>query len=156
MQAKSLQSCPTLFDPVDCSPPGSSVHGDSPGKDNRVGWHFLLLSGEIPGLKNRYSCQHAVTSVDSISLIHSLFKLAISHPACLLKPPSPPPQTQSWLMTLFSISQKKYKCQRGHAPTHTPIPVTYASFPTQGSNPGLLHCRQTLYHLSHQGSPSDQ
>ena len=25
-------------------------------------------------------------------------------------------------------------------------------FPTQGSNPGLLHCRQTLYRLSHQGS----
>ena len=25
-------------------------------------------------------------------------------------------------------------------------------FPTQGSNPGLTHCRQTLYHLSHQGS----
>ena len=26
------QLCPTLCDPVDCSPPGSSVHGDSPGK----------------------------------------------------------------------------------------------------------------------------
>ena len=26
-------------------------------------------------------------------------------------------------------------------------------FPTQGQNPGLLHCRQILYHLSHQGSP---
>ena len=25
-------------------------------------------------------------------------------------------------------------------------------FPTQGSNLGLLHCRQTLYRLSHQGS----
>ena len=25
-------------------------------------------------------------------------------------------------------------------------------FPTQGSNLGLLHCRQILYHLSHQGS----
>ena len=25
--AKSLQSCPTLCDPTDCSPPGSSVHG---------------------------------------------------------------------------------------------------------------------------------
>ena len=25
-------------------------------------------------------------------------------------------------------------------------------FPTQGSNPGLPHCRQMLYHLSHQGS----
>ena len=24
--------------------------------------------------------------------------------------------------------------------------------PTQGSNPGLLHCRQILYHLSHQGN----
>ena len=27
-------------------------------------------------------------------------------------------------------------------------------FLTQGSNPGLPHCRQTLYHLSHQGSPN--
>ena len=25
--AKLLQSCPTLSDPMDCSPPGSSVHG---------------------------------------------------------------------------------------------------------------------------------
>ena len=29
-------------------------------------------------------------------------------------------------------------------------------FPTQGLNPGLLHCRPMLYHLSHQGSPSMQ
>ena len=28
------------------------------------------------------------------------------------------------------------------------------SFPTQGSNPGLLHCRQILYCLSRPGSPS--
>ena len=26
-------------------------------------------------------------------------------------------------------------------------------FPTQGSNPGLPHCRRILYQLSHQGSP---
>ena len=26
-------------------------------------------------------------------------------------------------------------------------------FPTQELNPGLLHCRQILYYLSHQGSP---
>ena len=25
--AKSLQSCPTLSNPMDCNPPGSSVHG---------------------------------------------------------------------------------------------------------------------------------
>ena len=26
-------------------------------------------------------------------------------------------------------------------------------FPTQGSNPGLLHCRRILYQLNHKGSP---
>ena len=65
------QSCPTLCDPMDCSPPGSSVHGDSPGKNTEVGCYFLLQG----------------------------------------------------------------------------------IFLTQGSNPGLLHCRQSLYRLSCQGSP---
>ena len=32
-----VQSCPTLCDPVDYSPLGSSVHGDSPGKNIGVG-----------------------------------------------------------------------------------------------------------------------
>ena len=36
------QSCPTLYDAMDCSPPGSSVHGDSPGKNTGVGYHSLL------------------------------------------------------------------------------------------------------------------
>ena len=30
--AKSLESCPTLCDPTDCSPPGSSVHGILQGR----------------------------------------------------------------------------------------------------------------------------
>ena len=29
-------------------------------------------------------------------------------------------------------------------------------FPIQGWNPGLLHCRQILYQLSHQGSPASE
>ena len=56
---------------MDCSPPGSSVHGDSPGKNTGVGCHVLLQG----------------------------------------------------------------------------------IFPTQGSNPGLPHCRWILYQLSHKGSP---
>ena len=36
------QLCPTLCNPVDCSPPGSSIHGDSPGKNTGVGRHALL------------------------------------------------------------------------------------------------------------------
>ena len=41
------QSCPTLGDPVDCSPAGSSVHGDSPGKNTGVGC-YALLQGIFP------------------------------------------------------------------------------------------------------------
>ena len=36
------QSCPTLCNLVDCSPPGSSLYGDFPGKNTRVGCHFHL------------------------------------------------------------------------------------------------------------------
>ena len=36
------QLCPTLRNPMDCSPSGSSVHGDSLGKNIGVGCHFLL------------------------------------------------------------------------------------------------------------------
>ena len=64
------QSCLTPCNPMDCSPPGSSVH-EIPGKNTRVGWHSLLQG----------------------------------------------------------------------------------TFPTQGSNLSLPHCRQILYCLSHQGSP---
>ena len=39
--AKSHQSCPTLWDPIDGSPPGSHPW-DSPGKNTGVGCHFLL------------------------------------------------------------------------------------------------------------------
>ena len=65
------QSCPTLCDSMNCSLPGSSDNGDSPGKNIGMGCHALLQ--EI--------------------------------------------------------------------------------FPTQGSNPGLLHCRQILYQQTYQGSP---
>ena len=37
-----LQSCPILCNPMDCRPPGSSVHEDSPGKNTGVGCHALL------------------------------------------------------------------------------------------------------------------
>ena len=39
--AKSLQSCPTLCDPIDGSRRGSRPW-DSPGKNTGVGCHFLL------------------------------------------------------------------------------------------------------------------
>ena len=36
------QSCQTLCDPMDCSPPGPSVYRDSLGKNTGVGCHALL------------------------------------------------------------------------------------------------------------------
>ena len=33
------------------------------------------------------------------------------------------------------------------------MPSSQGNFPTQGLNPGLLHCRWILYHLRHQESP---
>ena len=49
------QSCSTLCNPMDCSPPGSSVHEDSPGKNTRWDCHALLqriflTQGSNPGL----------------------------------------------------------------------------------------------------------
>ena len=64
------QSCLTLCNFMDCILPGSSVHGDSPGKNTGVGCHAFLQG----------------------------------------------------------------------------------IFLTQGLNSGIPHCRQILYHLSHQGS----
>ena len=36
------QSCPTLYNPMDCGLPGSSIHGDSPGNNTGVDCHDLL------------------------------------------------------------------------------------------------------------------
>ena len=40
LKMKVAPLCPTLFDPMDYT--GSSVHGDSPGKNTGVGCHSLL------------------------------------------------------------------------------------------------------------------
>ena len=47
------QSCQTLYEPMDCSLPGSSIHGDSPGKNTAVGCHaqrIFLTQGLNPSL----------------------------------------------------------------------------------------------------------
>ena len=42
-----LLSCSAFSDPMDCSLPGSSVHGDFPGTNTGVGCH-ALLQGNLP------------------------------------------------------------------------------------------------------------
>ena len=42
------QSCLTLCNPMHCSPPGSSVHGDSPGKNTGVGCIYFPRGSTQP------------------------------------------------------------------------------------------------------------
>ena len=51
------ETFPNFCDPIDCSPPGSSVRGISPSKNTGVGCHFLL-QGIFPTQEDwtRVSC----------------------------------------------------------------------------------------------------
>ena len=73
--AKLLQSCPTLCDPIDGSPPGSRPW-DSPGKNTGVGCHFLLqcmkvksereVAQSYPTLCNSMDCSLPGSSIHRI------------------------------------------------------------------------------------------
>ena len=57
------------------------------------------------------------------------------------------PETVLGTVHIIMSTNKYNHCPHG---TYSPL---QGIFPTQGSNPGLQHCRQTFYCLSHQGSP---
>ena len=60
-----------------------------------------------------------------------------------------------------SVVSDSLRPHRLHSPWNSPsqntgvgsIPLLQGIFPTQGSNPGLPHCRWVLYQLIHQGGP---
>ena len=57
MRARSPQLCPTLGSPVDCSPPGSSVHGMFQVKNTGMGCRALLQEVfPTQGLNRGLSC----------------------------------------------------------------------------------------------------
>ena len=86
--AESLQSCPTLCDPIDGSPPGSPIPGYSPGKNTGVGCHFLLqcmkvkseseVAQSYPTLRDPMDCSLPGSSVHGIFQARVLEWVAIS------------------------------------------------------------------------------
>ena len=52
-ESEVAQLCPTLCDPMDCSPPGSSIHGIFPGKSTGVGCQCLLRNPILESLKRQ-------------------------------------------------------------------------------------------------------
>ena len=60
------QTCVTLRNPMDCSSPGSSVHGDSPGRNTGVGRHPLLqgifpTQGLDPGFQHYWQILYCLS-----------------------------------------------------------------------------------------------
>ena len=67
------QSCPTLLNPMDCSPPGSSVHGIS--RARILEWVAISSSRGSSWLRDRtriscISCISCTVQVDSLPLHH--------------------------------------------------------------------------------------
>ena len=66
-----------------------------------------------------------------------------------------------WVKVSFSVMSGSLQPHRLYSPWNSPgqntgvgsLSLLQGIIPTQGSNPGLLHCRWILYQLSHKGSP---
>ena len=97
-QCLVIQLCPTLFDPMNCSPPGSFVHGDSPGKATGVGCHALLqgifpTQGLNPGFPHRrwilYHLSHQGSTLNPSSnelwhhVLNTIYQGSPSETLCL-------------------------------------------------------------------------
>ena len=89
-------------------------------------------------------------------------KLASRDQSILMYPPqgSPWPHMKSESES-YSVFSDSLWPHRLYSPWNSPgqntgvgnLSLLQGIFPTQGSNPGLPHCRQILYQLSHKGSP---
>ena len=74
--------------------------------------------------------------------------------------PSTREKKRKWKSSVVSDSLRPHGL---HSPWNSPgqntgvrsLSLLQGIVPTQGSNPGLLHCRQILYQLSHKGSPKE-
>ena len=91
--AKSLQSCPTLCDPMDSSPTRLPCPWDSQGKKTGVGCHFLLQC--MKAKSETEVTQSCLTLSDSMdcsppgSSIHGIFQARVRTPlqySCLENP----------------------------------------------------------------------
>ena len=126
--AKLLQSCPTLCDSVDCSPLGSSVHGDSPDKNPGVGCH-ALLQGILP---NECGCQsHSCESFSVVSNSMTPWTVACQAPLSMEfsrqeywsgLPRPPPGDLTEWMWTSKSLMWKLLSCVQLYDPMDCSLP----------------------------------
>ena len=75
-ESEVTQSCPTLCDPMDCSPPGSSVHGIFQARVLEWVCHCLLCLG----LYSPWNSPGQNTGVGTLSLLQGIFSTQGSNP----------------------------------------------------------------------------
>ena len=115
---------------------------DSPSKNTGVDCHFLLqcmkvkneVAQSYPTLTDPMDCSLPGSSIHRIFQARVLEWGATAFPSGLYSPWNSPGQNTG----VGSLS------------------LLQGIFPTQGSNPGLLHCRRILYQLSCEGSPTNK
>ena len=101
------------------------------------------------GLYSSWNSPGQNTGMGSLSLLQGIFLTQGSNPCCIVKVAQSCPTLCN--STPWTI----------HSPWNSPgqntgvgnLSLLQGIFPTQELNPGLLHCGQILYQLSHQGSP---
>ena len=102
LKVKSLQSCPTLWDPKDCNLPGSSVHGI-----------FNILIPRCQGCSCFYSvsqscptlCDPMDCSTPGFPVLHQLLELAQTHVHQVGDAIQPSRPLSSPSLPAFSLSQ---------------------------------------------------
>ena len=158
------QSCPTLCDPMNHSTPALPVHHQLPEFTET---HVLNTCKPHMQLLKRKYILGQVPQLATIICLLRVIKLALNlHVTC-----------QRGRTTNLSICQAQVSMSSGGV-SHSVVPsylrpqglqptrplcawdspgnntgvcchsLLQLTFPPQGSNPGLLHCRQILYHLS--------
>ena len=124
VHAKSLQSCLTLCNTMDCSLPGSSVHEILQAR--------ILSTLPCPPPGHPPNPGMEPESLISLALAGRFFISSATQEAYLLDGSWNSPGQNTGVGSLSLLQE---------------------IFPTQESYPGLPHCRQILYQLSHQGRP---
>ena len=146
-KSEVAQLGPTLWDHMGCSLPGSFIHGIFQARV--LEWIAISFSrgSSQPRDRTRVSC-----------IAGRRFTIWAIREA-----PNWKPSYKEWMneWKLFCSEQPHGLYSPWNFPgqnSHSASPggshsLPRGIFPTQGSNPGLLHCRWILYQLSHQGSP---
>ena len=123
---------------------------DSLGKHTGVGYHFLL-QGIFPNQGSNPDLLLFFFQTQIFYITGNFFTVWATRV-------SPKVYSESESCSVKSNSLQHHGL---HSPWNSPgqntgvgnLSLLQGIFPTQGSNPGLPHCRQILYQMSHKGSP---